>query len=152
MSGELFFKNIEDLEPRYVQAKIFNLVEQIGSENLAALGVTEIEIGAAKLSGMQGAGCILYFAEMHNECNAIGIVLFCDSYQVAAGKATRDKDGVNFEVKNLHSDTDCFSLNDVLGSIRGIKLPYRYESETRCETSENGVFFMEVTGKHVLNQ
>lgn len=135
-----FFKAIEDVPPSYVEAEMSNLLDQqIGKENLDVLGVTETEIGTAELSGMQGAGCILHFATSRDDCNAIGIVLFCDYYQVAAGKASRENGNTVFELKRLYADTDCFSLNEVLGSIRGIELPNTYEP--RCEVSNEGIFF-----------
>ena len=68
------------------------------------------------------------------------MVLFCDLYQIASGTASVDEDGHTcFDVKKFFPDTDIFSLADVIGEIRGVKLhPQFTEPMVAVSSSSEG--------------
>ena len=151
MTQNLFFKQNNDIPSEYVKSVILDLLNQIGIENYAVLGLKEVVMGPAQLNGMTGAGCIMRFFEPVDGCADIAVVLYCDYYQIASGNMAVNFDKTFFEVEKLYSDIDCFQLADVLGEIRGVKLPTRFEPEVTDGTTENGEFFVSVSGKRIAN-
>lgn len=85
MSKQIFFKTIDDLPHEYVKYVALQFASQIGTANLATLGITSIEFDGAELEGMRGPGFIVRFSESAHGCNAVAVVLYCDLYQVASG-------------------------------------------------------------------
>ena len=95
---------------------------QVGSENLLALSPSKVFIGPARFVDMQGMGFVLSFQETSSRCTGIGVMLWCDLYQIVTGEYVEDR--YTIIVKNLISDIDCFELAPVLGRLRGIeKMP-----------------------------
>ena len=154
MPKQSVFKPHDDLPHEYVKSVALDVASQIGSGNFASLGITSIDFDAAELEGMQGPGCIVHFSEPVAGCNAVAVVLYCDYYQIASGnvsRESRENGHVYFDVKRFYRDVDCFQLADVLGEIRGVKLPYRFEPFTAKGETEEGVAYFICDGHHVAN-
>ena len=151
MSKQIFFTSNVDLPHEYVKTVALDFASQIGTGNLASLGITSIDFDAAELEGMQGPGCIVHFAEPVAGCNAVAVVLYCDYYQVASGNVSRENGRVYFDVKRLYRDVDCFQLADVLGEIRGVKTPYRLEPLLVTSDEKNGASRTIFEVRHVAN-
>lgn len=151
MSKQIFFKTIDDLPHEYVKTVALDLASQIGPGNFASLGITSIDFDAAELEGVQGPGCIVHFSEPVAGCNAVAVVLYCDYYQIASGNVSRENGHVYYDVKRFYGDVDCFQLSDVLGEIRGVKLPYRFEPYTASGETKEVVSCLIFNGRHVAN-
>ena len=66
----------------------------------------------------------------------MAIVLWCDYYQIAIGNVKVVEGEEYFESKEIHRDIDCFSLSDVLGQLREVKLPEVFEPNFYVEEGE----------------
>lgn len=151
MSKQIFFKPNVDLPHEYVKYVALQFASQIGTANLATLGITSIEFDGAELEGMRGPGFIVRFSESAHGCNAVAVVLYCDLYQVASGNVSRENGRVYFDMKRLYGDVDCFQLADALGEIRGVKTPYRLEPMLVTDDKENGASRTIFEVRHVAN-
>ena len=151
MSKQIFFTSNVDLPHEYVKTVALDFASQIGTGNLASLGITSIDFDAAELEGMQGPGCIVHFAEPVAGCNAVAVVLYCEYNQVASGNVSRENGRVYYDVKLLYRDVDCFQLADVLGEIRGVKTLYRLEPLLVTSDEKNGASRTIFEVRHVAN-
>lgn len=151
MSKQIFFKPNDDLPHEYVKYVALQFASQIGTANFATLGITSIDFDGAELEGMRGPGCIVHFSEPVAGCNAVAVVLYCDLYQIASGNVSGENGHVYFDVKRFYGDVDCFQLTDVLGEIRGVKLPYRFEPYMASGETKEGVSCLIFNGRHVAN-
>lgn len=123
MDKAIFFLQNKDIPRDYIEYVVQSFLSQIGQDNFAVLGLESGSYGVAELNSMRGAGCILRFAEPVDGCRDLAMVLFCDLYQIASGTASVDEDGHTcFDIKKFFPNTDIFSLADVIGEIRGVKL------------------------------
>lgn len=101
MSKQIFFTSNVDLPHEYIKYVALQFASQIGTANLATLGITSIEFDAAELDGMRGPGFIVHFSASAHGCNAVAVVLYCDLYQVASGNVSRENGRVYFGVDLL---------------------------------------------------
>lgn len=140
MTYKKLFKPYEGWEPDYSQEFIKTLGHQLGKPNIDALNIKRVKYGPVVLydndDEMNFDGCFFQFEEEVNECKAIVIVLWCDYYQVAAGNVKVIDGEEYFDSKEILRNIDCFSLSEVLGQLREVKLPEVFEPNFYVEEGE----------------
>lgn len=140
MTFKKLFRPYKGWKPEHSEQFICTLAQQLGKANVDALNINRVKYGPVVLYDndyeMNFVGCLFQFEEVVNGCNAMAIMLWCDYYQIAIGNVKVVQGEEYFESKEIHRDIDCFSLSEVLGQLREVKLPEVFEPNFYVEEGE----------------